>query len=74
VGVTIRNKSKDKSGKPKKVISEWVISAYNVYNHKNTYFIYYDVTGDYYKGDMQLQAKKVSLFPIIPSVSWNFKF
>ena len=74
VSATIRNKPFDKSGKPRKVQSEWVVSIYNVYNHKNIYFIYYNMEGDIYKGDLKIQAKKVSLFPIIPSISWNFKF
>jgi hypothetical protein len=54
--------------------SEWVFSAYNVYNRKNPYFIYFDYSGDIYGGDLQVQAKQVSLFPIIPSITWNFKF
>lgn len=54
--------------------SEWVISVYNVYNRKNPYFIYLDYSGDIYSGNLKVQAKQVSLFPIIPSVTWNFKF
>ncbi len=63
-----------KGKKTKKFQSEWAFSIYNVYNHKNVYFIYFDVEGDPYDGSLKLTAKKVSLFPIIPSVSWNFKF
>lgn len=74
ISATIRNKINDKNGNPRRVQSEWVISIYNVYNHKNIYFIYYNMEGDIYKGDLKIQAKKVSLFPIIPSVAWNFKF
>jgi TonB dependent receptor-like, beta-barrel/CarboxypepD_reg-like domain/TonB-dependent Receptor Plug Domain len=58
----------------KKVKSEWVFSAYNVYNRKNPYFIYFDQTGNPYNGTLNVQAKQVSIFPIIPSVTWNFKF
>jgi hypothetical protein len=25
-------------------------------------------------GDLQVEARQVSLFPILPSVTWNFKF
>ena len=54
--------------------SEWVFSIYNVYNRKNPYFIYFDQTGSAYDGTLQVQGKQVSIFPVIPSVTWNFKF
>lgn len=61
--------------KPKsKLASQWVISIYNVYSRKNPYFIYFDQEGDPYSGTLKVQAKQVSLFPVIPSVTWNFKF
>ena len=41
---------------------------------ENPYFIYYDQTGSAYNGDLQIEALQVSLFPILPSVTWNFKF
>jgi len=63
-----------KSKKDRKIDSEWVISVYNVYNRKNVYFLYIDTQGDPLAGTLSIQAKKVSLFPIIPSISWNFKF
>lgn len=53
---------------------EWVFSIYNVYSRKNPYFIYFDQTGSAYDGTLKVQGKKVSLFPIIPAVTWNFKF
>lgn len=50
--------------------SSWNFSAYNLYNRKNPYFIYFDpdIAGE------TVKSKKVYLFPIIPSVTWNFKF
>ena len=54
--------------------SSWVFSIYNVYSRQNPYFIYFDQTGSPYDGTLQVQAKKVSLFPILPSVTWNFHF
>ncbi len=49
---------------------EWAFGVYNLYNRKNPYFVY--LTTD---AITKLpQAKQVSLFPIIPSVSFNFKF
>ena len=58
----------------KKLHSSWVFSIYNVYSRLNPYFIYFDQTGSPYDGSVQVQAKKVSLFPILPSVTWNFHF
>lgn len=54
--------------------SEWVFSVYNAYSRQNPYFIYFDQTGSPYDGTLQVQGKKVSLFPVIPAVTWNFKF
>ena len=54
--------------------SEWVFSVYNSYNRKNPYFIYFDQTGSPFNGTLQIQAKQVSLFPVIPAITWNVKF
>jgi hypothetical protein len=40
----------------------------------NPYFIYIDQEGSAADNSLTVQAKQVSLFPIIPSVTWNFKF
>jgi len=52
----------------------WVFSIYNVYSRLNPYFIYFDQSGSPYNGTLKVEARQVSLFPIIPSVTWNFKF
>jgi CarboxypepD_reg-like domain/TonB-dependent Receptor Plug Domain len=62
-----------KGAESKKFSSKWVFAIYNVYNRYNPYFIYFDQTGDINQGNISLQAKQVSLFPIIPSITWNFK-
>ena len=54
----------------RKYMSEWVFSIYNVYNRQNPYFIYFDVDVN----TENPRARQVSLLPIIPSVSYNFKF
>lgn len=41
------------------------ISVYNVYNHKNPYMLYPSYDGKLYQ---------VSIFPIMPSISYQFKF
>ena len=53
--------------------SEWVFSVYNVYSRLNPYFIYFDTEGDVQSGNVNLRARQVSIFPVIPSVTWNFK-
>jgi hypothetical protein len=57
-----------------KFYSDITISVYNVYNRMNPYFIYYKVKGDIASGDLQVEAKQSSLFPVLPSLTWNFKF
>ncbi|MFN8288592.1 MAG: TonB-dependent receptor [Chitinophagales bacterium] len=57
--------------------SDISVSIYNAYNRMNPYFIYIDPKGDpgeSNNGGFQFKAKQASLFPILPSVTWNFKF
>ncbi|MCM5528583.1 TonB-dependent receptor [Parasegetibacter sp. NRK P23] len=54
--------------------NEWVFSIYNVYSRLNPYFIYFDQTGSAYDGTLEVESLQVSLFPILPSVTWNFRF
>lgn len=60
--------------KPKKFTDEWVFSIYNVYSRENPYFYYFDQDGDVDNGTLKVTAKQVSLFPIIPTVTWNVHF
>lgn len=56
--------------KTAKFESSWNFSVYNIYNRANAYFIYF-------VPDIQTQTVKaymVYLFPILPSIAWNFKF
>ncbi|NOT94564.1 TonB-dependent receptor [Ferruginibacter sp.] len=63
-----------KKNEKRKWKSEWVFSVYNAYSRQNPYFIYFDQNGNPFNGTLTIQAKQVSLFPIIPAVTWNFKF
>ena len=58
----------------KRFRSNWVLSVYNVYSRANPYFLYVDGDGSFMDGDFQIKVKQVSLFPIIPSITWNFEF
>jgi hypothetical protein len=46
----------------------WEISIYNAYNRKNPFFYYSENDNNVGK------LKQVSLFPIIPSITYSFKF
>ena len=54
--------------KKKKYERTFSVGAYNVYNRKNPFFIYLSEEDD------ERVARQVSLFPIIPSISYRIKF
>jgi len=59
-------------GKPgKKLQSSWSFGVYNLYNRKNAYSIDFRDDPD---NPSRTQAVQTTLFGIIPSVTWNFKF
>ena len=59
-------------GKPnRKLKSSWNFSIYNLYNRQNPFAINFRDNPD---DKTQTQAVRTTLFGIIPSVSWNFKF
>ncbi len=60
--------------KEKRLQSSWVFSIYNAYSRLNPYFIYYDQDGTASQGTLSVEARQVSLFPLLPAVTWNFKF
>lgn len=60
--------------KKRKVSSSWVFSVYNIYSRLNPYFLYFDQEGSIVTNDLQVSTKQVSLFPILPAVTWNFRF
>ncbi len=69
-----KNEAGEKIKVIKKLRSNWAISVYNVYNRSNPYFLYVDNKGNFLQGDFQIKVKQVTLFPILPSVTWNFEF
>ena len=73
IGATFKPKPK------RKYESSWNFSIYNVYSRKNPYFIYFalesdDNSGSIQNGNITPKAYQVSIFPILPSVTWNFSF
>ena len=55
-------------------IRTWNISVYNVYNHKNPFIVYTDYGWDEATQTEKKRLMQASLFPIIPSVSYSYKF
>ncbi|MBP6334878.1 MAG: TonB-dependent receptor [Bacteroidia bacterium] len=66
ISATLKNKP------GKRFDSSWNFSIFNVYNRYNPYIIYFDTE---FQGEtISIQAKQISLFPILPSITYNFKF
>ncbi len=64
---------------PKWGESDLTISVYNAYNRRNPYFLYLDAETKTNENlgieeVVGIKAKQVSLFPILPSLTYNFKF
>lgn len=57
---------------------QWVFAIYNVYNRQNPYTIYTrtakDDDGNIIGDGTKKEARMIYLFPILPSVTYNFKF
>ena len=60
--------------KTKRIESSLNFSIYNVYSRSNPYFVYFEVKGSIKENYLNVKPKEISLFPILPSVTWNFKF
>jgi hypothetical protein len=65
IGATLEGKEH------KKYHSSWSFGIYNLYNRKNPYTINFR---DNEVDPTKTEAVKTSLFGIIPSITWNFKF
>jgi hypothetical protein len=49
------------------------IGLYNAYNRKNPFYIYLSTKYNT-DGTMKQVLNQVSIFPLIPSISWSIKF
>lgn len=64
-----------KLGKPtNKIKSELVFSVYNTYSRLNPFIVYAMPEISETSGAIDVKLLQVSIFPIVPSISWNFKF
>jgi len=61
--------------KHRKYEDEWRLDIYNVYSRRNPYFVTIDPNWKNPNSNItQAAAIQTSIFPIIPTVSYNFKF
>ena len=67
-----------KKNKGRKWKSNWVFAIYNVYNRSNPFTIYtrtrQDDDGNIIGDGTEKEARLVSLFPILPSITYNVSF
>jgi len=54
--------------------SDLTFSVSNLYNHLNPYYMYYNISGSLKEYRLKVEMKKVYLFPILPSVTYNMSF
>lgn len=54
--------------------SRLIFSVYNVYNRLNPFFIYPQASGNFENFTLNVDPKEVSIFPVLPSISWQFSF
>ena len=60
--------------KTKKGASDITFSIYNAYSRRNPFFVFYDQTKDKAGQTTGYKPTLVSLFPILPAITYNFKF
>jgi hypothetical protein len=67
-----------RKNKSRKWQGQWVFAIYNVYNRQNPFTIYtrtkQDDDGNVIGDGTEKEARLVYLFPILPSITYNFKF
>lgn len=54
--------------------SDLTLSVYNAYDRRNPFFLFIEILEDENNVPEAFKAKQVSLFPILPSLTFNFKF
>jgi hypothetical protein len=60
--------------KTDKFESSWNFSVFNVYSRSNPFYIYFEIREDISNYYLEINAKQISLFPVMPSLTWSFRF
>ncbi|MCF8226040.1 MAG: TonB-dependent receptor [Bacteroidales bacterium] len=55
-------------------LSSWDFSVYNAYNRSNPFYIYFETKGNLDNYRLEVEPVMVSLFPIVPTLSYRFEF
>lgn len=50
------------------------LSVYNIYNRANPFYIFFETSGDLDTYQLEVKPVLISLFPIVPTLSWKFEF
>ncbi|HYC84295.1 MAG TPA: TonB-dependent receptor [Chryseosolibacter sp.] len=62
----------------RKLKAQWVVTIYNVYNRRNPFTVYtrtrQDKDGNVIGDGTEKEARLIYLFPILPFITYNFKF
>lgn len=59
---------------PKWGEADLTFGVYNAYNRRNPYFIFFEEESRKEDGSPNFSAQLVSLFPVLPSISFNYRF
>ena len=59
--------------KNKTTESSLILSCFNLYNRKNPYYIYFDVSGNLNEYHLEIEPVQVSIFTLIPSITYRLK-
>jgi hypothetical protein len=54
--------------------SKLIFSVYNIYNRHNPFFVYPEASGNLAHYTLNVSPKEISIFPILPSIGWEFHF
>lgn len=54
--------------------SDITFSIYNLYNRRNPYIVYFEEVRNSQQEIIGFEGRQISLFPVIPAATWNFKF
>jgi outer membrane cobalamin receptor len=60
--------------KPRWGEADLTFGVYNAYDRRNSYFIYFEEESRLADGSPNFKARLVSLFPVLPSVNFNYRF
>lgn len=67
VGITLE----DKKNTSRRFQSSWNLSVYNAYNRRNANIVRFESSD---ANSAETRARQTSIFPIIPTITWNFEF